>query len=77
VKSRILRGRRALKELLDPLLGEQRTNHSHEHAVHSAHSFSAGTFAPAFAKERMNFSPISLFEDFAGGDSVHGREGKP
>jgi len=77
VKSRILRGRRALKELLDPLLGEHRTTTSPEHAAHSAHGFSAGTFAPAFAKERMNFSPISLFEDFVDGDSVHGREGKP
>jgi hypothetical protein len=75
VKSRILRGRRALKELLDPLLGEPRA--SREHAAHSAHGFSAGTFAPAFAKERMNFSPIGLFDEFTGGDSVHGREGKP
>jgi hypothetical protein len=75
VKSRILRGRRALKELLDPLLGEHHST-SAEHAAHSAHGFSAGTFAPAFAKERMNFSPIRLFDEF-GGDSVHGREGKP
>jgi RNA polymerase sigma-70 factor (ECF subfamily) len=28
VKSRILRGRRALKDLLDPLLGEQHTHYS-------------------------------------------------
>jgi RNA polymerase sigma-70 factor (ECF subfamily) len=53
VKSRILRGRRALKDLLDPLL--------REHAPHAAHSapsscnlngFSAGTLAPAASKER-------------------------
>jgi len=25
----------------------------------------------------MNFSPIRLFDEFTGGDSVHGREGKP
>lgn len=83
VKSRILRGRRALKELLDPLLGEH-AQHSHsaspqdtanQHAAHAAHGFSAGTFAPALVKERMNFSPIILFEEF-GGDSVPGREGK-
>ena len=79
VKSRILRGRRALKELLDPLLGES-AHHSHsaspqvtahEHAAHAAHGFSAGTFAPAFARERMNFAPIHLFDEF-GGDSVAG-----
>jgi hypothetical protein len=28
VKSRILRGRRALKDLLDPLLGEQHAHYS-------------------------------------------------
>ena len=44
---------------------------------HTVHGFSAGTFAPAFAKERMNFSPIGLFDEFSGGDSMHGREGKP
>src|SRR5262249_51135713 len=78
VKSRILRGRRALKELLDPLLGEHRATASGERAVHHAvHGFSAGTFAPAFATERMRFSPIGLFDEFNGGDSVHGREGKP
>jgi RNA polymerase sigma-70 factor (ECF subfamily) len=79
VKSRILRGRRALKELLDPLLGES-AHHVHsaalEHAAHSALGFSAGTFAPALVKERMNFSPIHLFEEF-GGDSVPDRKGKP
>jgi RNA polymerase sigma-70 factor (ECF subfamily) len=100
VKSRILRGRRALKELLDPLLGEHRTA-SPGHAASAVHGFSAGTFAPAcqvsgskglFYKpvvgevvlanpeleRRMNFaSHTSLFDDFSGADSVHGREGKP
>ena len=78
VKSRILRGRRALKELLDPLLGEHRASHSPQHAASAVHGFSAGTFAPAFAKERMNFAPhISLFDDFSGADSVQRKEGKP
>jgi RNA polymerase sigma-70 factor (ECF subfamily) len=78
VKSRILRGRRALKELLDPLLGEHRASQSPEHAVNAAHGFSAGTFAPALIKERMNFAPqVSLFDDFPGADSVSGKEGKP
>jgi RNA polymerase sigma-70 factor (ECF subfamily) len=78
VKSRILRGRRALKELLDPLLGEHRASHSPEHTAHSPHGFSAGTFVPAFAKERMNLAPhvIRLFDDFCGADSVS-KEGKP
>jgi len=66
VKSRILRGRRALKELLDPLLGEH-PSHSQEHAANAAHGFSAGTFAPALVKERMNFSPINLFDEFGEG----------
>jgi len=77
VKSRILRGRRALKDLLDPLLGEHRTA-SPEHAAHSAHGFSAGTFSPVLVKERMNFAPhvVSLFDDFSGAGSVS-KEGKP
>jgi RNA polymerase sigma-70 factor (ECF subfamily) len=49
IKSRILRGRRALKELLDPLLGEH-PGHSPEHAANAAHGFSAGPFAPATAR---------------------------
>jgi len=53
VKSRILRGRRALKELLDPLLGEH-----HAPAKSSGTpSFSVGTFAPAPSEQRMNFAP--------------------
>jgi RNA polymerase sigma-70 factor (ECF subfamily) len=71
VKSRILRGRRALKDLLDPLLGQQRasrTTESHSGpAPVGQKGFSAGTFAPAFAKERMNFAPYS---DGPGSDSV-------
>ncbi len=42
VKSRILRGRRSLKELLDPLLGEP--SHSDHHAAHRDASHAA---APA------------------------------
>jgi hypothetical protein len=49
IKSRILRGRRALKELLDPLLGEH-PGHSLEHAANAAHGFSAGPFASAPAR---------------------------
>jgi RNA polymerase sigma-70 factor (ECF subfamily) len=77
VKSRILRGRRALKELLDPLLGEHRTTWS-EQPAHSAHGFSAGTFSPVLVKERMNLAPhvVSLFDDFTGAGSVS-KEGKP
>src|SRR5205823_9369584 len=49
VKSRILRGRRALKELLEPLLGERETPErgaaSHGHRVHSGMMPS-----PAFAR---------------------------
>jgi RNA polymerase sigma-70 factor, ECF subfamily len=73
VKSRILRGRRALKDLLDPLLGEQ-------HAAYSAapepaaKGFSVATFAPAFTKERMNFAPHA---DSGGSDSVAAKEDMP
>jgi RNA polymerase sigma-70 factor, ECF subfamily len=62
VKSRILRGRRALKELLDPLLGELHAHQTHDVAPPLAEpkGLSAGMFAPAFApniaKGRMNFS---------------------
>jgi hypothetical protein len=89
VKSRILRGRRALKELLDPLLGEHRPSPSPEHAVNAIHGFSAGTFAPAPARisgfvptnpeqeRQMNFAPhLNLFEAFSGADSVS-KEAKP
>lgn len=64
VKSRILRGRRALKEILDPLLREHHAQHSaHHSSQHQAepatlahNSFSANSFAPASSKERMQFS---------------------
>jgi RNA polymerase sigma-70 factor, ECF subfamily len=64
VKSRILRGRRALKEILDPLLREHHAQHSAHHssqhqaepAILAHHSFSANSFAPASSKERMQFS---------------------
>jgi RNA polymerase sigma-70 factor, ECF subfamily len=66
VKSRILRGRRALKELLDPLLGEPHARHLEE-----PKGFPAGTLAPAFApnlaRGRMNFAT------FEGVGSVHRR----
>ena len=63
VKSRILRGRRALKELLDPLLGEHhaldsapRARQQAEPEVLAQKSFSAATFAPAPSKERMKLA---------------------
>ena len=83
VKSRILRGRRALKDLLDPLLGDQHAPHSTASRAAPSHlrpalvgqkGFSAGTFAPAFAKERMNLAPRSLL---SGADSVPAKEDMP
>ena len=59
VKSRILRGRRALKELLDPLLGEHAQQTHGAPSLAEPKSFPTGTFAPAFAKERMNCAPHS------------------
>ncbi len=55
VKSRILRGRRALKDLLDPLLVE---HHVPRHVLtHSAQqTLAAATLAPVFANERMDHS---------------------
>jgi RNA polymerase sigma-70 factor (ECF subfamily) len=47
VKSRILRGRRALKEILDPLLGEHHSQHVDSPAPQPA--FPSAAFAPAFA----------------------------
>lgn len=73
VKSRILRGRRALKDLLDPLLGEP---HAHRTAstapAHSTApsavtdaqppqpSFSAATFSPAYYNQRTHRAPSSV-----------------
>src|SRR3989441_6119492 len=83
VKSRILRGRRALKDLLDPLLREQHALHSAANRPSPPHvgpalggqrGFSAGTFAPALAKERMNFAP---YHDVPGADSVPAKEDMP
>jgi len=69
VKSRILRGRRALKDLLDPLLREHRPPCAAPPRA-GLKDFSAGTFAPAFAKERMNCAP-------RGAGSVHAGDEKP
>jgi RNA polymerase sigma-70 factor, ECF subfamily len=83
VKSRILRGRRALKDLLDPLLHEQHSPHSAANrpspprvgpALGGQRGFSAGRFAPALAKERMNFAP---YPDVPGADSVPAKEDMP
>jgi len=61
VTSRILRGRRALKELLNPLLGEPRARHPQAASARefSAAGFSGGAFAPSSAHERMNFASQS------------------
>lgn len=63
VKSRILRGRRALKELLDPLLGEHhaldsapRARQQAEPEVLAQKNSSAATFAPAPSTERMKLA---------------------
>jgi len=58
VKSRILRGRRALKDLLDPLLVEQ---HAPRTAIPAAapDSFQAGALVPVFAKSGSGFVPTN------------------
>jgi RNA polymerase sigma-70 factor (ECF subfamily) len=76
VKSRILRGRRALKDLLDPLLGEQ------QHAPHSAPPVPAHAIAAQLPAARQiaaddsaahkSFSASAFSQDFlvAGSDSL-------
>ncbi len=78
VKSRILRGRRALKDLLDPLLGEQHLPSpvaTHPVVTHpvvtpsAPQTFSMAAPAPAFANERIDHprfpgaSSVSRVED--------------
>ena len=64
VKSRILRGRRALKDLLDPLLGEQQHAHSGAVRASSAHKdFSASSFAPALPQECNTFAAGDLVNE--------------
>jgi hypothetical protein len=55
VKSRILRGRRALKDLLDPLLGEQHATRVREAGAHieNVQRVSGFAFAHSEAKEEM------------------------
>ena len=60
VKSRILRGRRALKDLLDPLLGGAHSRHPQAAArAPSEVGFAGGAFVPSPAHERMNFASQS------------------
>jgi DNA-directed RNA polymerase specialized sigma24 family protein len=82
-KRHFLRGRRALKDLLDPLLHEQHALHSAANrplpphvgpALGGQRGFSAGRFAPALAKERMNFAP---YHDVPGADSLPAKEDMP
>jgi RNA polymerase sigma-70 factor (ECF subfamily) len=75
VKSRILRGRRALKELLDPLLGEHRATRLPEAAPAASNDFTSGSLAPGFASDfarsRMNFAPLLGFGELSGAGSLH------
>jgi len=66
VKSRILRGRRALKDILDPLLGEHRpapfsVKKAPEKDAAAANQHSSGGFASGFAtdftRSHMSFAP--------------------
>ena len=68
VKSRILRGRRALKELLDPLLGEPRAQETVSAARRTG--FSAGTLAPALAKHPMH---TGFSGGLFGAEAVHAK----
>src|SRR5258705_1350507 len=75
VKSRILRGRRALKDLLDPLLGEQHATHSAPpvpaHAI-AAQPPAARHIAAEDSVARKSFSASTFSQDFliAGPDSL-------
>ena len=73
VKSRILRGRRALKELLDPLLGEHRPVRSSETALPGQHSLGgfASGFATDFTGSHMSFaSSLGLSGGVSGASSA-------
>lgn len=75
VKSRILRGRRALKELLDPLLGERRATRLAEAGPAASEDFTSGSlaagFASDFARSRMHFAPSLGFGELSGASSLH------
>jgi RNA polymerase sigma-70 factor (ECF subfamily) len=70
VKSRILRGRRALKELLDPLLGEHRVTRLPEAAPFTAGLLAPG-FASDFARSRRHVAPSLGFGELSGAGSLH------
>jgi RNA polymerase sigma-70 factor (ECF subfamily) len=73
VKSRILRGRRALKELLDPLLGDPHAALVSEEAQ-TKNGFSAATLSPALAKHPINLAPsLEFSRRLSGADAVHGK----
>ncbi len=62
VKSRILRGRRMLKEILDPLLHARQAESATESARHSLHAQSeqhANQFAPSPAAPAPNLAPAA------------------
>jgi len=75
VKSRILRGRRALKELLDPLLGEHRATRLPEAAPAASEDFTSGSLTPGFASDfagpRMRVAPSLGFGELSGAGSLH------
>lgn len=60
VKSRILRGRRALKDILEPLIGEREAIHRREAAI-SASVMPQPAFAPSFAGRSVTVSSRSRF----------------
>jgi RNA polymerase sigma-70 factor (ECF subfamily) len=70
VKSRILRGRRALKEILEPLLGEQ--NAAVQHSVRSG----AAKMKPAAAPELDFGSLVGLQAAYVSATDLTGEEGK-
>jgi RNA polymerase sigma-70 factor, ECF subfamily len=70
VKSRILRGRRALKELLDPLLGEHRVTRLPEAAPFTTGLLAPG-FASDFARSRRHVAPSLGFGELSGAGSSH------
>jgi RNA polymerase sigma-70 factor, ECF subfamily len=62
VKSRILRGRRALREVLGPLLGDREAQSSFRAAVH-AHDDVPGATQPIAARPELTVTHLSPFGD--------------
>jgi RNA polymerase sigma-70 factor (ECF subfamily) len=76
VKSRILRGRRALKEILDPLLGDHRPQHVPEKTAPA--SDHQQDFAAHGSRPLMSFAPsLGLSAGLSGAGSTGIEEEKP